>query len=151
MSVHHHISQITASETLLLRQKVLKPFLVPEECGYPNDELKTSYHFGLFHAEKLVSIATFVNEPHAEFSAGNPYRLRGVATDPLHRSQGFGQILLIHGTEFLKERRCDFIWCNARENAFSFYTKLGFRLHGPLFELTGIGPHKVMYKHVFPR
>ncbi len=151
MSLQHHISLITTAETLLLRQKVLKPFLLPEECINPGDDLGSTYHLGLYHAEKLISVATFVSESFPHFYAGHPYRLRGMATDDLYRGQGFGQILLRYGIEFLKDRRCDFIWCNARIGAFAFYQKLAFHTHGPLFELKGIGPHKVMYKSLIPR
>lgn len=149
--MHYEIRQITTAETLPLRQKVLKPFLRPEECINPGDDLPTTYHFGLFHNGELVSIATFLMESHPEFSAGFPYRLRGMATDDRFQGQGLGQKLLRHGVEYLRSKRCDFIWFNARIKAFPFYEKLGFYYHGPLFEMKDIGPHKVMYKPLIPR
>lgn len=151
MSPRYHVSPVTTAETLLLRQKVLKPFLLPEECVNPGDDLPTTYHLGLFHAQKLISVATFLREPHPDFAAGAPYRLRGMATDETYRGQGFGQSLLLHAFQSLREERCDLLWCNARIRAFPFYEKLGFRAHGELFELPRIGPHKVMYKHLIPR
>lgn len=151
MSPQFKIVPITTSQTLPIRKKVLKPFLTPEECINPGDDLVTTYHFGLFHGNDLVSVATFLLESHPDFSAGFPYRLRGMATEEKYRGQGFGQKLLTHGVEFLREKRCDFVWFNARIKAFPFYEKLGFDYYGPLFELKGIGPHKVMYKHLIPR
>jgi GNAT superfamily N-acetyltransferase len=151
MNSQYHISLITTAETFPLRQKVLKPFLTLEECINPGDDLPSTYHFGLFHTQKLISIATFISESFPAFDAGNPYRLRGMATDDRYRRQGFGQILTRQSLEFLKTNRCDLVWCNARLRAFPFYERLGFLYYGELFELPQIGPHKVMYKRVIPR
>ncbi len=151
MSVNHKIELISTKQTLPLRQKVLKPFLPADECVNPGDDLPTTYHFGLFYSGKLIAVATFLLEPHPNFSAGFPYRLRGMATEEKYRGQGFGQLLLRYGIEFLREKRCDFVWCNARIKAFPFYEKLSFKFHGPLFDIKDIGPHKVMYKHIIPR
>lgn len=151
MSLHYHISKIPTEYTLPLRQKVLKPFLHVDECVNPGDNDPTSFHLGLFHERKLVSICTFVTEPHQSFYAGNPHRLRGMATDQNYRGQGLGQILLQHGTNVLRQKRCDLLWCNARQRAFSFYEKMGFFYVGPSFELPQIGPHKVMYKYLISR
>ncbi|HWU41909.1 MAG TPA: GNAT family N-acetyltransferase [Bdellovibrio sp.] len=151
MSLQYEVRPISFRETLPLRKRVLKPFLSEEECINPGDELKSTYHLGLFHEGNLISVATFIQESHPDFSAGFPYRLRGMATDATFRGQGFGQILLRHGIELLKSKRCDFLWFNARVKAFSFYQRLGFHYHGPLFELKDIGPHKVMYKVLLPK
>lgn len=151
MILQTEIELVSAAETWPLRQRVLKPFLRESECVYPEDEFKTTFHLGLFHNDKLLSVATFMQESSPHFSAGFPYRLRGMATDMAYRSQGFGGILLRNGIEKLKSRRCDLLWCQARVMAFSFYKKLGFHFHGELFELPNIGAHKVMYKVIIPR
>jgi len=151
MSLHYHISKIPVEYTLDLRQKVLKPFLHVEECVNPEDHLPTTFHMGLFHERKLVSVCTFMREPTKIFSAGSPFRLRGMATDPQYRGQGFGRILLQNGIQTLRQERCDLLWCNARQKAFSFYEKMGFFYHGELFEMDRIGPHKVMYKYLISR
>lgn len=151
MSLEYHVSLITSAETLMLRQRVLRPYLMAEECIYPEDDLASTYHFGLFHSHKLISVATFISQSFISFDAGHPYRLRGMATDERYRRQGFGQILTRQGLDFLKGHRCDLVWCNARIRAFSFYQKLGFSFYGDLFEIKDIGPHKVMYKRLIPR
>lgn len=151
MKLHHHISKIPLNYTLSLRQKVLKPFLHLDDCVNPSDLAPTTFHLGLFHERKLITICSFSSEPHVFFSAGNPYRLRGMATDAQYAGQGFGQILLQHGMVLLQKQHCDLLWCNARERAFPFYKKMGFYFHGPSFELDRIGPHKVMYKYLNPR
>ena|SRR5437868_3404324 len=151
MSSHYQITRIPLQQTLELRQKVLKPFLRAEECVNPGDELPTTFHLGLFHGQKLISICTLLSEPSPHFSAGNPYRLRGMATDSEYRGQGFGRILLQHGMNSLRQTRSDFLWCNAREKAFNFYQTLGFFFYGGSFELDRIGAHKIMYKYLISR
>ena len=144
------IIRIHTQQTLPLRKKVLKPFLTEDECINPGDDLSTTYHFGLLVQGKLISVSTFLQEGHSDFSFHMPYRLRGMATDDDCRGQGFGQLLLNHGQNFLTTQGCDFLWFNARIKAFPFYEKLGFSYHGPLFEMKDIGPHKVMYKVLDP-
>ena len=151
MSLHPVAQRISSREVLTLRHRILKPHLSLEECLLPEDDLKTTFHLGIFYCEKLVTIATFMLQSHAHFSAGFPYRLRGMATDDKYRGQGFGTLALQNGVTLLKQMHCDFLWFNARRNAFEFYEKLGFQASGPVFEISGIGPHKVMYKPLFPR
>lgn len=151
MILQHHVSFITAAETLSLRKRVLRPLSRIEDCVFERDDEPTTFHLGLFHAGQLISIATFVLQSHGEFPAGLPYRLRGMATDEKYRGQGFGGILLRQGLEELRARRCDLLWFNARIKAFDFYRGMGFYFHGELFEMPGIGPHKVMYKRIIPR
>lgn len=147
-------SLISAQETLPLRKKILKPFLSEAECRNPGDEDPTTFHFACKVENQIVAIATFLAEPHACLSkALHPYRLRGMASDNqwgLH--QGFGSRVLLDGIEYLRvHQNCDAVWCNAREQAFGFYEKMGFQFYGEMFDIKDIGPHKVMYKIINPR
>lgn len=151
MSIQPIIKRISTREVIPLRHRILKPHLTVEECLLAEDELSTTFHLGIFFCDQLVSVATFMMQSHPEFSAGFPYRLRGMATDEKYRGQGFGAMALQSGVTILKQMHCDFLWFNARIKAFRFYEKLGFQSSGPLFEIAGIGPHKVMYKPLFPR
>ena len=151
MSLQPLAKIISPEEVIPLRHRILKPHLMAKECILPEDHLRTTFHVGiLFHAQ-VVSIATFMQQSHLEFSAGFPYRLRGMATEEKFRGQGFGALALQSGVMHLKQMHCDFLWLNARIKAFGFYEKLGFQYSGPLFEIEGIGPHKVMYKPLIPR
>ena len=146
------IRAISASEALPLRKKILRPQGPFEECHYPGDDSATSLHLGEFSAGQLVGVATFYSEPSPDFpTAQAPYRLRGMAVDHAFHRRGVGKRILQQGEEELLARGCDLLWFNARENAFAFYLSMGFHLHGPLFEIRGIGPHKVMYKTYAPR
>jgi GNAT superfamily N-acetyltransferase len=149
--VSFEIRLITTADAIPLRKKILRP----EETNnagvmYAGDDFSTTYHFGIFVDQKLCGVSTFLSEPIADFPAKLPYRLRGMAVESELQGQGLGFKLLKHGVEFLEQKNCDLIWFNARENAFSFYGKLGFVTHGPLFDIKGAGPHKVMYKRMQP-
>jgi GNAT superfamily N-acetyltransferase len=143
------IRLISSAEAIPLRKKILRP----EESTnagvmYAGDDLSNTFHFGLFIDKKLCGVSSWLHEPFADFPAQNPYRLRGMAVESDLQGQGLGLKLLDHGVEFLNQKNCDLIWFNARENAFSFYGKLGFVTHGPMFDIKGAGPHKVMYKRL---
>jgi GNAT superfamily N-acetyltransferase len=150
MTSQHQAKLITAEQTLFLRHQVLKPHLSREECVLPGDSEGSTFHIGVLFFGRLVSVSTYMLQSHSDFSAGFPFRLRGMATDRKYQGQGLGALGLHEGINRLKEIHCDFLWFNARIKAFGFYEKLGFKPHGPLFEIEGIG-HKVMYKHLFPR
>ena len=151
MTVYPVVKKISAEEVLPLRHRILKPHLMQEECVLPEDKLSTTMHLGILYFEKLVSIATFMLQSHPDFSAGHPYRLRGMATDEKYRDRGFGALALQSGIILLRQKNCDFIWFNARIKAIGFYSKLGFQSTGPAFDLPSSGLHKVMYKPLFPR
>ncbi len=151
---HTSTTLISTQETLPLRKKILKPFLTEAECINPGDDLQSTFHFACKVDSKIVSIATFLAEPHPCLpQALHPYRLRGMASDTdLGPRQGYGSRVLQEGIEYLQtHQQCDAIWCNAREQAFGFYEKMGFQFFGELFDIKDIGPHKVMYKILNPR
>lgn len=69
-----------------------------------------------------------------------------MAVDPLHHRKGIGGKLLVEGERMLLARQADLLWFNARENAFKFYESMGFRYASEIFDIPGVGPHKVMFK-----
>lgn len=148
MISNYKIDLITSEQTLDLRQKVLKPFLSKKECLNPEDLSPITTHFGLFYNEHLISVATIFPASNTNMHCGFPYRLRGMATDIKYQGQGFGGALLMSTIDFLKDKRCDLLWCNARFKAFPFYKSNGFQFSGDMFDLPDIGPHKVMYKRI---
>lgn len=139
------VKPISFKETYVLRHSILRPGQLIETCYYVGDESEHTFHFGYFHRDELVGVASFYLEPHKEFTADKPYRLRGMATLPVVQRSGFGRKILLRGIEELKRRGADLLWCNAREGAFEFYKKMGLSFHGDLFEIPEIGPHQVMY------
>lgn len=151
MISNYQIEFISSEQTLELRQKNLKPFLSISECANPEDNLIETKHLGLIYNEKIVSVVTIFPQAHPDFSCGLPYRLRGMASDVNYRGQGFGSVLLMTAFDYLKDKKCDLLWCNARLKAMNFYKNNGFIVHSDIFELPQIGPHRVMYKRIIPR
>lgn len=160
MTSEFKIQFLTTAQTLKLRRSVLKPHLSEPECVLPGDYKASTSHLGLVSKSdeylkdplEIFCVVTFIHQSHPELSAQHSYRLRGMATDPQYQGRGFGRDLVNYGLEYLRtQESCDLVWCDARENAFAFYEKLGFNFHGPMFEVPHTGPHKVMYKRLIPR
>ena len=139
---------IRPEDTYGLRHRVLRPHQTLADCAYPGDFTGTTFHLGVKTPETIVCIGSFYSEKHIDFKEPVQIRLRGMATDPVARGKGFGRSLILEAEKILMQRSAPFLWCYARKNAFDFYTKVGFKFHGPYFEIPGIGPHKVMFKHL---
>ncbi len=142
------IQFLKADEILSLRAQVLRPGQDFAKAKMPQDQDPRTFHLGLMNDGHLATIASFHVDSHKDLPAQNPYRLRGMASDPRFQGKGGGRQILDFGMRELRQRNCDLLWCNARESAFSFYEKCGFSFSGDMFDIAEIGPHKVMYKYL---
>lgn len=153
---------LPAAATLELRQRVLRPHQSVNDVRFPNDEAVDSRHFGVFVHGCLVGIASLCRELeplelqpkaerlhaerlHAERQARGDWRLRGMATLPEVRGQGYGKEL-VHAC--LRHARAEGgirLWCNARVSALGFYEALGFVARGSEFAVPEAGPHVRMH------
>ena len=90
----------------------------PEAVKLADDE--DGIHFGLFDNNQLISVVSWFrhNETEAQF--------RKLATLKEFRNAGYGTALLNYIIDFSKGENIQRLWCNARENALSFYKKLSF-------------------------
>jgi GNAT superfamily N-acetyltransferase len=149
-----HTTFIKANETYFLRQSILRPGRPVEESIYAEDTLPTTFHIGTYEQSNLMAITTWISQsPPASLEKflnlstnTQSYRLRGMATDPSARRKGYGRRTVVFAeAEFLK-RDIQLLWFNARQIAYPFYTSLGYEFFGDEFEVSLIGPHKVMYK-----
>jgi GNAT superfamily N-acetyltransferase len=131
---------ITAEECIPLRSEVLRPQLPLVACRFPLDE--DSKHFGAFEQGKLVSIVTA--HPEQNFAEPRAWRIRGMATSPSLQSGGAGGAVLKALKNWARAEQIPLIWFNAREKAIPFYERHGFNSVGELFDMPGVGPHKVM-------
>lgn len=140
---------ITAEQTLPLRSLVLRNGLSEAECLFPHDTLPSTFHLGYFDENnELLCILTCMRENHGKISK-DAYRLRGMATHPDHRRQGYAAELLHAAIEYLKSQLgIEYLWFNARTIAFPFYEALGFEFISDEFDIPGIGPHREMYKYL---
>ncbi|WP_369901038.1 GNAT family N-acetyltransferase [Bacillus manliponensis] len=139
------IKQIHADETYKLRHEILRPHQSLEDCKYLSDKEQSSFHLGAFIQNNLVGIASFSMEQHPSFLGDNQYRLRGMTTHPNFRKQHAGSSLIHHAKLILIERSAQFLWCNARTDVEEYYKRIGFKVHGSVFDIPSIGPHKLMY------
>lgn len=135
--------KITTEETIPLRSKVLRPFHPVDASRYPKDP--EAVHFGAFQAGALVSTVTAHPEPHPLFPEyPRAWRIRGMATEPDLQGKGAGRMVLQALLDWARGEKVALFWCNAREGAIPFYEKHGFTVESELFDIAGIGPHKVM-------
>lgn len=135
---------IPAKDVLSLRSLVLregKPF---SECIFPGDDAFDSFHLGFEKDGEIVCVASFHLQAKEGFQ-GIAYQLRGMASHPNWQGKGIGNQLLNFAIVYLRGRGVNYLWCNARKNAYRFYQSLGFEFISEEFDLSGIGPHKAMY------
>ncbi len=141
------LQHISAEQTLNLRSKVLRPGEAIDKCRYLEDSLSSTFHLGVLIGDKIVCTGTFMKDISPDFPAEtSAYRLRGMATDPDFRGLQLGSRLLARAEIELRALNCKLLWFNARLSAFPFYEKNSFEFKGEIFEIKGIGPHKVMFK-----
>ncbi len=136
---------INAGDVLDVRNEVLRDGkLSPEECRFANDEAEGSFHLGYYADNELAVIASFHRQGLTAYK-GNGYQLRGMATLGQYRGKGFGNQLLNFGMVYLRGQQVDYLWCNARKAALTFYLNSGFEIISAEFDVPGIGPHYKMY------
>ena len=127
-----------------LRHKVLRPHQSPEECIYEGDEDPGSAHYGVVLDGQVVGIASLYRQRRDGTEDPFTWRLRGMATDPSVRGEGYGRALLEAVVEHARREGGMRLWCNARSEVADFYGSWGFRPKGEEFDLPGLGPHWVM-------
>ena len=131
-----------------LRHKVLRPGRPIESCFFTDDRSEGAFHAIGMIDNQVIAIASFHKDKFAFFPCQNPYRLRGMAVDNQWQNLRLGEQLLNFCFSELQKKNCDLLWCNAREKAFSFYSRVGFIAHGELFDIPPVGLHKVLYKRL---
>lgn len=140
------IREITAPETYEIRKKELrKNMTLPEQV--PGDFDSDTLHLGLFEDNRLACIATFMHTPNKNLG-GEMYQLRGMATLESDQKKGYGKAILLKAEDYLKPKKVDIIWCNARVVALDFYKKCGYQIMGEEFDIPQIGGHYVMWKRI---
>jgi ribosomal protein S18 acetylase RimI-like enzyme len=139
---------ITAKETYSVRHKVLRKGRPIESCAFDGDDKITTFHLGAYLGDTLVAVASFYEASPEKHKVHNPVQLRGMAVLDEYHKKGYGQQLLEHGENLLKEKKYTTIWMNARVSALGFYTKLGYYKIGAIFEIPLVGEHYVLFKNI---
>ncbi len=142
------IRQIEPRMTYGIRHSVLRPHQTLEDCKHDTDHEDHAFHVGAYYQGKLVSIASFCMEKHPDFPVEKQYRLRAMATLEDFRMLGAGRLVVNYAEELIKEQGVNFLWCNGRTTVQEYYSKLGFKVHGKVFDYPPIGLHIVMFKYL---
>lgn len=140
------VTSISARETYPIRQVVLRKGKPLSTCKFEGDMLPTTFHFGLHYNNTIAGIATVLKQPNDLLSSKNAYQLRGMAILEEYQGYGFGEALIKHIENHLKQLNTPLLWCNARTSAAKFYLKHKFKQSGPEFSIPNVGPHLSMYK-----
>lgn len=145
---NYTLRPITPEEAYTVRLRELRKGGTLEDCRFDGDQLETTVHLGGFHDNTLAAVGSFLKNDHTLHSLTNAYQLRGMAVLEKYWRKGYGQELLSYGEQLFSEKNIDFIWMNARKNAFGFYEKLGYSRIGSIFEVPEIGTHQVLFKKI---
>ena len=140
------IRKIEPELTYNIRHTVLRPHQTIEDCKYDSDHEDYTFHIGGFYQGKLISVASFIVDKNPDFSFERQYRLRQMATLKEFRKLGAGRSVVNYAENLIKEQGVDFLWCKGRTTVQGFYSSMGFKEFGEVFEYPPIGPHIVMYK-----
>lgn len=138
------VESVVVSTIRPLRHAVLRPGQPPSASAYPQDDDPQTLHLAAYDdAGAVVGCATYFPEP----LDGEPaWRLRGMATAPAARGQGYAGEMLTRGLAELGDRGACLLWCNARTSAAGFYERFDFERRGAEFDLPMLGPHYVLVR-----
>mgnify|MGYP003520977511 CR=1 FL=1 len=142
------IKKISSLETYPVRHEVLRKGKPIETCQFKGDDDENTVHFGLFLEDKLVGIISIFKENNILFPELNQFQIRGMAVLEEFQGKGFGAELVKEAENHCISLNTDVIWFNARENAVSFYKKLGYTSIGDSFLIPDVGIHFAMYKKI---
>lgn len=131
-----------------LRHDLLRPHQQPWEIVFGGDEEADTLHVGAYREEVLIGIASVMREAPPGERAPHAWRLRGMATLPEVRGQGYGGALLERCLRHALDRGGDLAWCTARVPAAGFYRRYGFESVGDVFDVAPIGPHVLMVRRL---
>lgn len=140
------IKEITAQETFIIRQPILRQGKSLEICAFEGDDLETTHHFGLFEDSNLTGIISLFLKTNPIFAENLQAQIRGMAILEAHQKKGFGEALVKHCEDYCASNQFDLIWFNARATAVGFYKKMGYEINGNPFDIPEIGEHYLMYK-----
>lgn len=139
----HRMRTATAAQILPLRARVLRPDRPVETAKFEEDNFITTHHFGIFKTcpiARPVCCASFLLEAAA-------WHLRGMATEPEYKGQGYGQKLLLWAEGLLVQSGVKTLRCDAPTTAIGFYESCGWNCTSNEFNMEDLGPHRSMMKY----
>jgi predicted GNAT family N-acyltransferase len=137
------LRQAAFDEIIALRHAVLRPGLPPESAAFDGDDAPDTHHFGAFDGGAAVGCLSFMRRDRD----GEAHQLRGMATAAAVRGAGVGRALLAFADEALVAATgIHGLWCNARVESIGFYERVGWVVVSDVFDVPGVGPHRVMVR-----
>ena len=117
------VIELTSAQTHDLRARVLRDGAPTSDLVWPGDDLDTTVHLGVVIGDNTqpVAISTWLRQRSPDLSDGIGAQLRGMATDPTVRGNGFGALLLRAGLSRAIQGGADHAWANARSAVLNFY------------------------------
>ena len=153
--------KVVDSEVLKeVRHKVLWPHLSSaDEALIDIDKNDGAVHLAIYRDGEVVGVASLFPmncERYPDvFPAKYAYRLRAMGVLDSARGCGVGSQIINRAVELLKEKGVEVLWCDAREVAWGFYLKQGFKFaedcegyECEAYELRNVGLHKMMYFYI---
>ncbi len=134
---------VTPRDTAALRQLVLRPYLTVEQVLAEGDG---GTNIGVYVDGVCVACASPREEPMPDDPREGDWRLRGMASHPDVRGQGYGALALTVTMDHARERGGRRMWANARTGALGFYLRHGFVTRGEEFDVPRIGPHYLIWR-----
>jgi predicted GNAT family N-acyltransferase len=153
--VQFRVDRVPASMTWELRQTVLRPHQTIEQLALPDDNEMSTGSFAAINPDGEVVGTARVAPASPPFPVGlhapanwPTWQLRGMATREDVRNEGVGTALVRRFVSHVSGEGGGLLWCNARVPAMDFYRRVGFVVHGDVWEEPDIGPHVVMWRTV---
>ncbi len=141
------IVEISPSETLPIRNEILRPGEDIQQCVFEGDSAPDTRHFGAQDGDgTIVGIVSVYRKGNPSISSGNTFQIRAMATLPNVRKKGVGRLLVAAAENHASTEGASFIWANARSTAVDFYVKSGYTLASAEFLIEGVGAHHLVVK-----
>ncbi|MFK7972559.1 MAG: class IV adenylate cyclase [Bacteroidia bacterium] len=147
--VRHYgqVKKVDVDVTLPLRASILRDNWKLEDCLVPDDADPRAIHLALDFGENPVGVASLYPKPWEDQGA-NGWRLRQMGVLPDLQGKGVGRKIMERAFDILREQEVPYLWCDAREVAFSFYESLGFAYISDYYDVPKVGPHRRMLKRI---
>lgn len=120
--------RINTEDTYPIRHAVMWP---DKPLSYIQlSEDASGLHFGLFKAEKLISVVSlFIKDSDVQF--------RKFATLINEQGKGYGTTLLSYVFDYIESEKINRVWCNARDEKTSYYQRFGMHITPEIFQKEG--------------
>jgi len=139
-----HVVEIEATDTHDLRRRVLRGGGPEANVCFPEDEVSGALHLGVADRQGgVLAVASFSPQPAPHRPDVRAVRLRGLAVEPRLQQAGMGRMLMGTAAERLREEGYEMLWANGRDTVLGFYRRLGWRVVGEGFLISGT-PHHVV-------